>query len=441
MNRDNDFSPRLLAIRREPPSPMPRAVLFTVLVLLALLLAWAFLGRLDIVARADGRLVPRTRLKVVQPFEGGRVAEILVAEGELVEAGQPLMRMDASLSRADTRALKRELALIELQLERVRAELNGTDFKPVREIYPHLSRKVEKQYLASRRAYRAALTEQEAVLARLRRELEGARQVHDRLVAMLPIYRRIEKAHARLAAGGNASELAVMERRADRIAIERDLEEQARQVATLEGRIAEAEAGLARIETDYHRALTEEWVALSTRRTRLRADIAKQQYRNELLELSAPEAGIVQNLATHTEGSVVPSGTVLLSIVPVAEPVQAEVYIDNPDIGFVEPGQTVRLKLAAYPFQRFGTVAATVERVSPDAQTGEGTAAPVGDRRRGDYRAVLSLRKQYLTANGERLELRPGMAVVAEIKLGERSVMEYLLSPVRKTVDYAGKER
>ncbi|MDN5872227.1 MAG: HlyD family type I secretion periplasmic adaptor subunit [Nitrococcus sp.] len=438
MSNDNDFSPRLLAVRNEPPAPLPRAVLGTLVALLVLLLVWAFLGRLDIVARAEGSLVPKTRLKVVQPFEGGRVAEILVAEGERVTAGQALMRMDASLSQADIRALKRELALIELQMARVRAQLDGADFKPARAGYPRLSQKVAKQYLASRRAYHATLAEQEATLARLRQELEGARQVQDRLAAMLPIYRRIEEAHARLAAAGNASELAAMERRAARIAIERDLEEQARQVATLQGRIAEAKAGLARIKTGNRRGLTQKRVELSARRTRLRAQMAKQQFRNELLVLTAPEAGIVQNLATHTEGSVVPSGTVLLTIVPVAEPVQAEVYIDNPDIGFIEPGQAARLKLAAYPFQRFGTVAASVERVSPDAQTA--TAAPENPRR-GDYRAMLKLERQSLTAEGERLELRPGMAVVAEIKLGERSVMEYLLSPVRKTLDYAGKER
>jgi HlyD family secretion protein len=440
MVNDRDFSPRLLAVRHEPPSPMPRAVFATVLVLLALLLVWALLGHLDIVARAEGRLVPKTRLKVVQPLEGGRVVEILVAEGELVEAGQPLMRMDASLSRADTQALKHELALIGLQLGRVHAELNGTDLEAVRQDYPHLSRRVEKQYLANRQAYRAAREEQAAVRARLLRELEGARQVHDRLIAMLPIYRRIEDAHARLAINGNGSELAVMERRADRIAIERDIEEQARQIATLEGRIAETEARLTRLETDYRRALTDERITLSARRTRLRAEVAKQEYRNGLLELTAPEAGIVQNLATHTEGSVVPSGTVLMSIVPVAEPVQAEVYIDNPDIGFIAAGQAARLKFAAYPFQRFGTVPATVERVSPDAQTGT-TKTVLGNRRRGDYSAILTLKKQYLTAQGERLELRPGMTVVAEIKLGERSVLEYLLSPIRKTLDYAGKER
>jgi HlyD family secretion protein len=350
------------------------------------------------------------------------------------------MRMDASLSRADTQALKHELALIGLQLGRVHAELNGTDLEAVRQDYPHLSRRVEKQYLANRQAYRAAREEQAAVRARLLRELEGARQVHDRLIAMLPIYRRIEDAHARLAINGNGSELAVMERRADRIAIERDIEEQARQIATLEGRIAETEARLTRLETDYRRALTDERITLSARRTRLRAEVAKQEYRNGLLELTAPEAGIVQNLATHTEGSVVPSGTVLMSIVPVAEPVQAEVYIDNPDIGFIAAGQAARLKFAAYPFQRFGTVPATVERVSPDAQTGT-TKTVLGNRRRGDYSAILTLKKQYLTAQGERLELRPGMTVVAEIKLGERSVLEYLLSPIRKTLDYAGKER
>src|SRR5258708_16605063 len=120
-----DFAPGLLAIQESPPARMPRAVLYAVSVLLVLLLLWAALGHLDIVASADGKLVPQTYLKLVQPADAGIVKEILVHEGERVTAGQVLLRLDAQDAEADAARLGTDLALRSLQLRRIDAELTG----------------------------------------------------------------------------------------------------------------------------------------------------------------------------------------------------------------------------------------------------------------------------------------------------------------------------
>src|SRR3982074_1896305 len=120
-----DFAPGLLAVQESPPSGMPRAVLYTVAALLGLSLLWAAVGHLDIVASADGRLVPKSYLKVVQPADAGIVKEILVHEGEQVSAGQILLRMDAQDAQADAAKLRSDLSLRSLQLRRVDAELKG----------------------------------------------------------------------------------------------------------------------------------------------------------------------------------------------------------------------------------------------------------------------------------------------------------------------------
>jgi HlyD family secretion protein len=168
----------------------------------------------------------------------------------------------------------------------------------------------------------------------------------------------------------------------------------------------------------------------------LEQNLAKNIYREGLLELKAPQSGIVKELATTTLGAVVQPGTVLLSLVPADEPLLAEVSIENQDIGFVQPGQPVRIKLAAYPFQKYGMIEGVVRTVSADAQIRTDDQPPSGD-----FKALIELREQTLDVNGLALSLGSGMQVTAEIVQGKRSVLEYLLSPVQRVGSEAGRER
>ena len=169
-----------------------------------------------------------------------------------------------------------------------------------------------------------------------------------------------------------------------------------------------------------------------------------------MLELKAPQAGIVKDVATRTIGSVVSPGTILLTLVPIDEPLQAEVMINNDDVGFVYEGQSVKLKLAAYPFQKYGMVEGKVTHVSADATDGQGQGKPNQSNQKGTndpingqagYKAIVTLNKQSLTASGKMFNLTPGMQVAAEINQGKRTIMEYLLSPVQGVFQEAARER
>ena len=180
---------------------------------------------------------------------------------------------------------------------------------------------------------------------------------------------------------------------------------------------------------------------------KLEQELAKQTHRKTLLELRATQACIVKDLATHTVGTVVQPGTVLLTLVPDDDALRAEVWISNEDIGFVRVGQRVKLKFAAFPFQKYGMVEGVVEHVSADAADANTNSNPsAGDRlqTKGSllvYKALVTLNRMALEMNGERFALSAGMQSSAEILLGTRTVMEYLLSPVRKAWHEAGRER
>src|SRR5882724_1918940 len=141
-----DFSPAILQAQHAPPSPLPRLILYSLLGLFAVLLVWATFGRLDIVAVAQGKLVPETFLKVVQPSDSGVIKEILVKEGDEVTAGQVLMRMDTSLSSADRMVLANDFQLRSLQLRRIDAELKGVPLTKKSGDEPMLFAQVEAQY-------------------------------------------------------------------------------------------------------------------------------------------------------------------------------------------------------------------------------------------------------------------------------------------------------
>ena len=122
----SDFAPGLLAIQESPPARLPRTVLLLVVALFGILFLWASFATLDIIASAEGRLVPQTYVKIVQPADAGIIHELLVREGDSVRDGQVLVRMDANITEADVQALQNEIALKNLQLRRIDAELAGS---------------------------------------------------------------------------------------------------------------------------------------------------------------------------------------------------------------------------------------------------------------------------------------------------------------------------
>jgi HlyD family secretion protein len=447
-----EFSPPLIRLQESPPSPLGRRVIHVLIGLLAGLLVWSVLGRLDIVAVAEGKLVPHSFLKIVQPAEAGIVREILVREGEGVAAGQVLMRMDARLSEADRRILETDFYRKTLTLARIDAELASTSsgqgaFKAGRGAPAALVREVEAQFHANRAAFEAALAEERAKLEKARREMAAAQQVKAKLAEILPHYRAQDAAFEKLSKDGFAGPLMASDKKRERIEKEQELATQEHVIESARASMAQSEKRLAQIAADNRRQLFAERNEVQGQVDKLEQERAKQAHREGLLELKASQAGVVKDIATHTAGTVVQPGTVLLTLVPKDDLLRAEVWVSNQDIGFVRQGQPVKVKLAAFPFQKYGMVEGTVEHVSADAADANTQGQQNGGGDKGakaaplTYRALVALKAMQLEQDSERLSLSAGMQASAEILLGTRSVLEYLLSPVQKAWHEAGRER
>jgi hemolysin D len=444
-----DFSPAILRLQREPPSPLPRLVLYLLGILLLIMLVWSLIGRLDIIAVASGRLVPVSYVKVVQPSDAGIIKDILVHEGDSVNEGQVLVRMDASISDADSKQLRAQLEMAGLQMRRIDAELAdiGPGMQPGDS--PELYQQMLSQYGAHRQAHLDALAAENAALAKAEQDYKSAIEQQAKLRETLPIYQDQERSWNQLVKEGFAGRLMAEERKRQRIEAEQELKSQAHVIEGSRATIQQSRKRIAALESTYRQTLYNERVEATSQQQKFEQEWEKQTHRNDLLELKAPQTGVIKDLATHTEGAVLSPGTVLMTIVPADEPLRAEVWVSNRDRGFVREGQAVKLKISPYPFQKYGMIEGVVKQVSADAtepQQRGGGASPQdadSDDRPGGYqfRSIVELKAQYLEQDGVRHKLMPGMQVDAEVALGQRSVIEYMLSPVRRAFQEAARER
>ena len=233
-----------------------------------------------------------------------------------------------------------------------------------------------------------------------------------------------------------------------RIEKEQDLRTQEFTIRSDQALIEQSQQKIAQITADYRRQLQTERIDVAAQLERATQELAKLSHRHELLDLRAPQAGIVKDLATHTTGTVAAPGTILMTLVPEHDKLVAEVWVSNQDVGFVRAGQEAKLKLAAFQFQKYGLMQGKVLHVNADATEApspntRSDALTGRDRPMGPlaFRALVDLGNQELVADGERYALQPGMQVAGEIHLGTRTILEYLLSPVQKAFHEAARER
>ena len=444
-----DFAPSLLRVQNQPPAPFAQAMLRILLLLLFFLLLWAAFGKLDVVATAEGKLIPQTYVKIVQPFEQGLISDILVSEGQHVQAGQVLMRLDTTFSDADGKAITTDYLGKQIDLRRIDAELADTEFQRADKEPEDLYTQALAQYQANRTAYQTQLAEERSIRDKAQSDLAAAEQARTKLNATLPHYRKQANAYTDLAQDGYVSKLEAADKQREYTEKRQDLKTQQHLIASAQATLKASTRKLEQISADYRQRLQAERADISDKLDKTQAEYDKQQYRHQLLELKAPQDGIIKDVATHTVGTVISPGTILMTLVPKDEKLRAEVWVSNQDVGFIHQGQATKVKLAAYQFQKYGMVQGEVAHLSADAtdtnQQSAGQAAPPNSKSPNGqlyaYRALVDLKAQELIADGIKHALSPGMQVTAEIHLGTRTILEYLLSPVMGAFQEAGRER
>jgi hemolysin D len=424
------FLPAALEIQETPVHPAPRRVTWAIMALFVISLIWSFVGQVDIVAVAQGRIVVSDRTKVVQPLESGVIRAIHVRDGDKVTAGQLLVELDPTTATADRKGVEEQQRSVAQEAARTRALLDAlrTGHNPAA-----VEPAAQAQLAAEWADINARLARQDAEIARREAEIATVREMVTKLQTTLPLIKQREGDFKALTDQGFVSGHAGQDRTRERIEVERDLAAQLARLRETEAALAESRQARIAYVAETHRALSDRQAKAALDLSQLQQQGAKTVQREQLTRLIAPVAGTVQQLAVYSTGGVVTPAQTLMVIVPEGGQVTAEVVIENKDIGFVNTGQTAEVKVETFSFTRYGTVPATVTWVTADA---------VNDEKRGAiFPATLRMERAVLDVNGKPVKLTPGMQVTAEVKTGRRRVIDYLLSPVQESLHDSVKER
>jgi hemolysin D len=443
------FLPAALEIVETPPSPVGRAVAWTIVVVFSAALAWASIGTVDIVAVALGKIIPSGRTKTIQPFETGVVRAIAVRDGQSVKAGDVLIELDPTITGAESGRLKSDLLSARLDTARLEAALSKgdpqADFKPPQEAPAAIANMHRRLLVSQVSEQKAKLSAIEGQVLQKEAELATIRASIAKLKALIPPLEERVEIRKHLVSKELGSRLIYLQDQQELIG-------QRQEVLVQESRLAETEAaitGLAqarsRTVAEYERGLLDELAKAEQKAAGLAQEIIKAEQRTSLQKLTAPVDGVVQQLAVTTIGGVVQPAQALMAIVPADSQLEIEAMISNRDIGFVEVGQAVAIKVDAFNFTRYGLLQGKVLSVSHDAiardkpqekgggadkQQGTDAASSEPKGQELNYAVRVSLDRTRIQVEDKTVNLSPGMAVTVEIKTGSRSIISYLLSPL-----------
>jgi hemolysin D len=462
---DNAFLAPALEILETPPSPVRVALIWIICALATASIAWAYFGRIDIIAVAQGKLQPTGRVKVIEPLETGKVAALHVFNGSRVAAGEVLVEFDRSAAEADAQSARAGLASSRAEAARRGAALEAAQarqFDPAPAIsWPDETPPTLRA--REQRVFAADLGQVAAALASFAAQRAQKLAERDQLLLTIGTQKNLV---ATLQERVDMRTLLVAERAGAKAAVidaTETLQYQITQLAIQQGQLASGSRALDVFDKDMQKAIeayraenAEKLSEAERQAEELEQKLAKAEAAIEHLTLKAPIAGTVQASALTTIGQVVTSGQEVMRIVPEDAGLEIEVYVLNKDIGFVKPGQEAVVKIESFPFTQYGTILARVTRVArdsipePEASQNEGDPARAaasstfaGAQRTQNLVFPVTLEPEAATISidGHPVPLTPGMAATVEIKTGSRRILEFIFSPLVQIAGSAMRER
>lgn len=435
-----EFLPAAEEIVETPAAPLGALVVWLVTLLLVVALAWSYFGRIDIVAVANGKISTEGSTKIIQPAISGVVTNINVHEGQRVKKGETLLALDKTTAEKDVATANQSLnaARVERDILRRLAVGGNTDEIINNADLPDETKAMLRQFASSQTALSAA--RQQAVngtISNYQQQLQFNQQAKNQLETnaqnlknrkaeiekQLPNANPVDKLRLQ-------NELSNIDQRitsADSAVLGQN-----QQLLQSQSALTQAQNQSQTQTAETSSAFNNQIIASEKRIIELENNLVKAKQILAQTTITAPVDGTVLSLTAKTIGGVVNAGQQLAQIVPEKVPLYVDAALDNQDVGFVKPGQRVVVKVATYPFQRYGYLEGTVENISPDA---------IQDDKKGlVYRAKIKLNDDKSSKQNQ-LKLLPGMSVSAEITTGQRRIIEFFLDPLMTKADESLKVR
>lgn len=469
---EREFLPHLLEIEETPPSPTQRKLLWTILALVAVAIAWACIGRISVVSTAQGKFIPDGRVKQIQPMETSVVKAIHVKEGQHVAKGELLVELDPTINAAELDNNARQLEINRLDQLRLQAELGTTarlspsplakgaigkdkagergsspSHKSTSPTDPTLLTLEDNLRRSRLSAYQSKLEQAKASVAEKQSALAAALATEHKYEELTALAKEREEKARPLLDTGAISRIDYLQLKQELVSNQNDLASQRKLVEQARHAETEAKHQLDEVQhsrdADIYTNLAQKVYDASG----LTGNVEKAQQLLDLKWLRSPVDGLIQRIDISTVGGVVTPAQNLVTIVPDGTPLIVEATLSNEDVGYVKVGQEVEIKVDTFPFQKYGTLKGKLVWVSPDAdekgpadpanQNPNGKPSPDPKANRSSYTYKVHVKPETTTfvVDGKETPIQPGMTVQADISTDQRRIIEFFLAPVVKYLD------
>jgi adhesin transport system membrane fusion protein len=418
------------------PHVFSHLILWLTVLLVATAGVWANYATLDEVTRGTGKVIPSHHVQTVQDLEGGIISEILVKEGDVVEKGQVLLRIDDTRFASSYRESQVKSSALQAKIARLTAEVEGNPFK-----LPNNLKPAEKEFVISEQIL--ALSRQTELQANIdilnqqknqkKQEINELKSREKQLQQSYELAQRQLQITEPLVKKGVMSEVELLRLQREISTIKGDLDGTHLNIPRAEAAVSEVDHKLEQLKVNFRTtALADLNEAKAQLSQSAESNVALKD-RVTRTAVRSPLKGTIKQLKVTTIGGVVQPGMDLVEIVPLADNLLVEAQIRPSDIAFLRPGQEVVVKFTAYDFSIFGGLKATLEHISADTIVNE----------RGEAFFLIRVRtaRNYLGTKEKSLPIIPGMTVTVDILTGKKTLLTYLLKPIKKTQEMALRER
>ncbi len=443
------FLPAALEVTETPPSPIGRVISLLIILLFTLAVAWGWYGKLDVVATAQGKIIPSGRVKTIQPLEIGTVKFIHVKDGQLVKKGDTLITLDNTLIEADADQIRQQMAMAKLKQIRQKEFqqlLMQESISPDWQVEAHAQfsqapESAKPQDIATQQQLFIEQVQEylfrkqalDAEYSKRQSEQEGAEVSITKIERTLPIITERTQSYKTLMEQEIVSRHQFLELEQQRIVQEQDLQSYQVKYQEIEAAISEITAQLDTLKAETQKENLRELNETQIQIGAYKQELKKSKQHNKQQILTAPIEGTVQQLAIHTVGGIVTPAQELMQIVPESSVLEVEAFLLNKDIGFVEEGMEVEVKIDTFDFTKYGMIHGKIIDLSNNA---------IADENLGlIYQCIVEIQKTQMQINDKLVNLSPGMSVMVEVKTGQRKIIEYFLSPVLKYKHESIRER
>lgn len=406
----------------------------TTSIISTLLILWIVIAKVDIIANTTGKIITESKNQTISILDKSSLDTVLVKEGEMVHKGQIVATLDNTVQSSSLKQILTELEFYYLRKRAIDSLLENKSFKKQKDDEDMQFNQIQSEFSAKKLNYENNLLSAQAEILQSQNELESSIVNLHKLKSSKNSWERQIQSYEKVKDNGYVATLTADEKIREGKEKLEEIKVQETVVSINKAKVTQANMKVNMIKSDFYQQLLKEKTEIIQKIRNLEEEKKKNDYTVSTKNLISPVDGFVKDITTNSHNSVITEGNTLMTIVPKNEKLKAELLVKNSDIGYIIEGQKVKVKIETFAFQKYGLITGTVVKISPDSTEDK-------DTKQNIYRIEVALDKNFLERKEQKYFIKPGMVVNADVILSQRTIFEYLTSPLQKTLLESARER